>query len=128
MVCRMASGTMPCFILCVACICAVISGAGCLATPDSEETVPPQPDDSYSIFSFQVAEVDAEETLTRLIEAEISENPALAGYTIRDFYNDTPLVAVESRRYLPGDGARPYSGLYLPAHDAIPEGSAASLG
>jgi len=106
---RMAPGNVPCFILCAVCICAAICGAGCLAAPGPQETVPPQPGDFDSILSYQVAEADAEEILTRLIEEEIAENPVLTGYTVRDFYNDTPLVEVESRRYLPGGGARPYS-------------------
>lgn len=103
------SGTIPGFILCAACICAVICGAGCLDTPGSGEMVPPQPGNFYSMLSFQVAEADAEEMLTRLITAEISENSALDGYTVQDFYNDTPLVVVENRSYQPDDGAKPYS-------------------
>ncbi|WFN34642.1 hypothetical protein L1S32_00535 [Methanogenium sp. S4BF] len=97
------------FIFCAACICAAICGAGCLASPGPQEMVPPQAGEPDSIIPFQVAEADAEETLTRLIEEEIAQNPALAGYTVQDFYNDTPLVAVESSSYQPGDGARPYS-------------------
>ena len=104
----MAPGTTSCFILCAACICAAICMAGCLTAPGPQETAP-QPGNSDTILSFQVAEGDAEETLKRLIEEEIRENPALAGYKVQDFYNDTPLVAIENRSCQPGDGARPYS-------------------
>ena len=107
--CRMAPGPIPGFILCAACICAATCGAGFLAGPAPQEMVPPQPGEPDSILSLQVAEANAEETLTRLIEEEIAQNPALSGYAVQDFYNDTPLAAVESSSYQPGDGARPYS-------------------
>lgn len=98
----------PCLILCAACICAALCGAGCLNAPGLQETEPPTPLDTDAVVSFHVAEADAEETLTRLIEEEIAENPALTGYMVGDFYNDTPLAAVETRSCQPADGV-PYS-------------------
>ncbi|MDE4908934.1 hypothetical protein L0665_09980 [Methanogenium marinum] len=103
----MASGRIPCFILCAACICAALCGAGCLTTPNPQETASPALGDPVSLPYFQVAENDAEESLKKIIEEEIAESPKLFGYAVTAFYNGTSLEVTDCTSYHHDDGTPP---------------------
>ncbi len=85
-------------LLCLVIPGLAVFGAGCLDGGDDGAVTT----DPGIGASLDVAQADAEETLTKLIEEEIAASSSLAGYSVDYFYDGSPLTMVGGSGMHPG--------------------------
>ena len=85
-------------ILCLVVPGIAVFGAGCLDGGDGGAAVT----DPGIEASYEVAEADAREALTRTIEEELADSPLLANYSVDYFYDGSPLTMVGGSGMHPG--------------------------